>query len=77
MRQLRGEKVLATKPGEQTPVCQSWERVEGGQTGHDELTTTVTRQNQTIEIRCEMWITIYLYLPWELITIGYLLYIYK
>ena len=69
------EKVLNTKPGEpgepadQTPVCKSWERVEGGQTGHDELTTRVTRQNQTIEMRCEMCITIYLYLPWELITI--------
>ena len=66
------EKVLNSQPGEQgeqTPVCKSWERVEGGQTGHDELTTTVTRQNQTIEMRCEMCITIYLYLPWELITI--------
>ena len=42
------EKVLNTRvgepgePGELTPVCKSWERVEGGQTGHDELTTTVT-----------------------------------
>ena len=43
------EKVLNTRPREQTPVYKSWERVEGGQTGHDELTTTVTRQNQTIE----------------------------